>query len=126
MANSSTGLARIWRAAGYSLGGLRAAWRHEAAFRQELLGTMVLTPLAFALGRGPVDYALLIGSFLIVLTTELINSAIEAVTDRVGQEHHELSGRAKDFASAAVLVSLVLLALVWVAVAFERFGAALG
>ncbi|MBI4692728.1 MAG: diacylglycerol kinase [Gammaproteobacteria bacterium] len=121
MAGKVTGLRRLVNATGYSLAGLRAAWRHEAAFRQETMLLVVLLPAAFWLGRGPLDYALLVGSCLVVLVTELLNSAVEALTDRVGEEHHELSGRAKDLGSAAVFVSLVLVGVVWAGVAAARF-----
>ena len=108
-----TGLARILYAAKYSWLGLAAAFRHEAAFRQELLALVMLVPVALWLGKSAVEYALLIGSLLLVLVVELINSAIEAVVDRFGGELHELSGRAKDMGSAAVLVSILLCGLVW-------------
>lgn len=108
-----TGLARVIDAAGYSWQGLQAAYRHESAFRQELLLALLLTPLALWLGSDGVDYALLIGSLLLVLIVELLNSAVEAVVDRIGEEHHELAGRAKDIGSAAVFVALVNVALVW-------------
>ena len=108
-----TGIGRIIDAAGYSWQGLCSAYRHEAAFRQELLLLLVLSPVALWLGESGVDYALLIGSLLLVLMVELLNSAIESVVDRVGSEHHELSGRAKDIGSAAVFVALVNAALVW-------------
>jgi diacylglycerol kinase (ATP) len=122
VASDVKGLERIWRAFGYSLAGFRAAWRHEAAFRQELALSVVLLPAAFWLARNWLDLALLIGSCVLVLIVELLNSAIEALTDRVGIERHELSGRAKDLGSAAVLLSLVLMAGVWAAVAALRFG----
>ena len=121
MASKVTGLRRLINATGYSLAGLRAAWRHEAAFRQETALLVVLLPAAFWLGRGPLDYALLVGSCLVVLVTELLNSAVEALTDRVSEDHHELSGRAKDLGSAAVFVSLVLVGVVWAGVAAARF-----
>ena len=121
MANSARGLTRLFNAMGYSAKGLRAAWQHEEAFRQEALLGVVLMPLAFWVGGGPLDYALLIGSYLIVLITELLNSGIEALTDRIGVERHELSGRAKDLASAAVFLSLVLLAVIWGGVTYARF-----
>lgn len=108
-----TGLTRVINAAGYSWQGLRAAYRHEAAFRQELWLALWLAPLALWLGEDGVDYALLIGSLLLVLIVELLNSALEAVVDRIGEEHHELAGRAKDIGSAAVFVALVNVALVW-------------
>lgn len=114
-----TGLRHLVCAAGYSLKGLRAAWCHESAFRQELLLLVLLTPVALWLGRTPVEIALLLGSLVLVLLVELLNSAIEAVVDRVGEEPHELSGRAKDLGSAAVMLSLLLAALIWGAVAWS-------
>lgn len=107
------GISRIIDAAGYSWLGFQAAYRHESAFRQELLLAVIMTPLALWLGSDGVDYALLIGSLLLVLIVELLNSAIEAVVDRISDEHHELAGRAKDIGSAAVFVALVNVALVW-------------
>ena len=107
------GLLRAFKAAGYSWQGLRAAFKHEVAFRQELFLFLVLSPLAIWLGKNGVEYALLIGSLLLVLIVELVNSAIEAVVDRFGGEIHELSGRAKDVGSASVFVALVNAALVW-------------
>lgn len=109
----ATGLGRIVNAAGYSLQGLLAAVKYESAFRQELLLAAVLVPAAFWAGNTAVEYALLIGSLLLVLIVELLNSAIEAVVDRVGNEHHELAGRAKDLGSAAVMVSLLMVCVVW-------------
>lgn len=117
----NTGIRRIFRAAKFSAQGMAEAWRHEAAFRQEIVLTLVLTPVAFWLGQTAVERALLIGVCLIVIIVELINSAIEAAIDRHGSEQHELSGRAKDLGSAAVFVSLVLVLLVWFAVAYQRF-----
>lgn len=107
------GIARIIDAAGYSWKGFRAAFKHEAAFRQELFLLMVLAPVALWLGEDGVDYALLIGALLLVLMVELLNSAVEAVVDRIGSEHHKLAGRAKDIGSAAVFVALVNAALIW-------------
>jgi diacylglycerol kinase (ATP) len=115
-----TGLSRIWHAAGFSLAGLRTAWG-EAAFRQEALIAVVLIPLAFWLGRGWVETALLAGSVLIVMITELLNTAIEAAVDRIGPEWHDLSKRAKDVGSAAVLLSLLLCSGIWVAALYGRF-----
>lgn len=115
-----TGWRRIWAAAGYSIQGLRAAWINEAAFRQELLIVLPLTPLAFWLGTTATQRALLIFSLLVVLITELLNSAIEATVDRVGSEYHELSGRAKNMGSAAVMIALITAGAVWVLVAWER------
>lgn len=117
-----TDLGRLWRAWRNSLAGLRAAWRHEAAFRQELLATVALVPVAWWLGSGPLERALLIGVCLLVLVAELLNTAIEAAIDRIGPEHDPLSGRAKDLGSAAVLVALGLAALTWGGLALERLG----
>jgi len=108
-----TGISRIIAAAAYSWKGLCAAFKNEAAFRQELLLLLILTPVALWLGDGGIEYALLIGGLFLVLMVELINSAIEAVVDRIGSEQHELSGRAKDIGSAAVFVALVNAALIW-------------
>ncbi len=107
------GLLRAWRALGYSLTGLRGAFRHESAFRQEVALAVVVVPLGLWLGQGGVEKALLAGSWLLVLIVELLNSAIEAAVDRFGPEQNELSGRAKDIASAAVLLSILLALLVW-------------
>jgi diacylglycerol kinase (ATP) len=113
-----TGLARIWNALRYSLAGLRAAFRHEDAFRQECLLAIVLIPLALFMPTDAIGKALLIGSVLFVLVVELVNSAIEATVDRVSLERHRLAKRAKDIGSAAVLLALVNLALVWGLVIF--------
>ena len=118
----NTGIRRILRATRFSAQGFAQAWQHEAAFRQELVLAIVMTPAAIWLGSTVVERALLIGVLLLVLIVELFNSAIEAAIDRHGDEHHELSGRAKDMGSAAVFVSLVIVLLVWGAVAWERFG----
>jgi len=112
----ANGLGRLLPATRNSWQGLRAAWRHEQAFRQELLLVVVMTPVAWWLGETGVERALLLGVLGVILIVELINSAVEAVVDRFGGEHHPLSGRAKDLGSAAVLVSLLLAALVWVVV----------
>ena len=109
----NSGLKRIILAAGYSAKGLQAAFRHEAAFRQELLLVALLTPLACWLDLEPLQRLLLIAVLLLVLIVELLNSSLEAVVDRIGAERHELSGRAKDLGSAAVLLSLVLAAATW-------------
>lgn len=114
MANpKATGIRRIINAGGYSMAGFRACWRHEAAFRQELLGLIPLLPLALYLGQNGVERALLVGSLLLVPLVELLNSAIEAVVDRFGGEHHELSGRAKDVGSAAVFLAIALAVAIW-------------
>ena len=118
----NTGLRRIVNATSYSFAGLRTAWRDEAAFRQELLLAAVLVPAGLWLGRTAVERALLVGSCLLVLIVELLNTGIENVVDRVGQEPHPLSGRAKDLGSAAVFMSLVLVLVVWGLIAWARFG----
>jgi len=115
-------LRRVWRAACYSVSGLKAALENEAAFRQEMALFVFLAPLGLWLGRNGVERSLLVGSLALVLIVELLNSAVEAVVNRIGNEPHELSGRAKDIASAAVFLSLLLVALVWVLVLFDRFG----
>ena len=117
----ATGVRRIVNAARYSAQGFVLAWKHEAAFRQEVVLLIVLLPIAIWLGQSAGERALLIGVCLLVLIVEFLNSAVEAVVDRIGADHHELSGRAKDFGSAAVFVSLVLVLLVWGAVAYKRF-----
>lgn len=114
------GLIRIFRATRYSLQGLAAAWRHEASFRQETVLVLLLLPLAVWLGETALEHAVLLGSLFIVIIVELVNSAIEAAIDRHGDERHELSGRAKDLSSAAVLLSLLMLAVVWGLIAAER------
>jgi diacylglycerol kinase (ATP) len=118
----NTGLRRIVNATFFSMAGFRTAWRDEAAFRQELLLCVVLIPAAFWLGRTAVERSLLIGSCLIVLIVELLNSGIENVVDRFGEERHRLSGQAKDLGSAAVFTSLVLTLVIWSLIAWERFG----
>ncbi|PLY03249.1 MAG: diacylglycerol kinase [Desulfuromonas sp.] len=107
------GLRRLLLATTYSYAGLRAAWKHEAAFRQEVLAFCVAAPLGFWLGQSGVEKALLIGSLLLVLIVEMLNSAMESVVDRHGPEFHELAGRAKDMGSAAVLIALVNAAVIW-------------
>ena len=113
-------LNRVVRAAGYSLAGFKAALKHEAAFRQEVALFVILAPLGFWLGRNGIERSLLIGSLVLVLIVELLNSAVEAVVDRIGSEKHELSGRAKDMGSAAVLLALLLVVVVWTLVLAER------
>jgi diacylglycerol kinase (ATP) len=115
-----TGLSRMWHAAGYSLAGLRAGWS-ETAFRQESLAAMVLIPLAFWLGRNWVETALLAGSVIALMVVELLNTAIETAIDRVGPEWHDLSKRAKDMGSAAVLLTLLLCAGIWAAALYQRY-----
>lgn len=117
----NTGIRRLLRAMQFSAQGLAHAWRHESAFRQELLAALILTPVALWLGRHRYERLLLIACLMLVIIVELLNSAIEAAIDRFGGEHHELSGRAKDLGSAAVFVSLVLLVAVWLTVIWGRF-----
>jgi diacylglycerol kinase (ATP) len=116
----NTGLTRIIRAWGFSMLGFRAAWRHESAFRQEAVLALLLAPLAFWIGRTPLEWSLLLGCLLLVMMVELLNSALEAVVDRIGDEPHELSGRAKDLGSAAVFLALLLTCLVWALLAYQR------
>ena len=116
-----TGLDRVVRAAGYSIEGLKAAYRGESAFRQELWLAVLMLPTAFWLGGSWVEVALLAGSVILVLIVELLNSGIEAAIDRVSFELHELSKRAKDLGSAAVFLSLLLCGSVWLAALWHRF-----
>lgn len=117
----NTGIGRVLRATKFSAQGLLAAWKNEAAFRQELILVVVLLPAAFWLGQTALERAALVACLLLVLIVELINSAIEAAIDRHGDEQHELSGRAKDMGSAAVFVSLLTVATIWGLIAAERF-----
>lgn len=116
-----TGLSRVWHATGYSLQGLRAGWG-ETAFRQEAIAALVLVPMAFWIGRDWVQVALLAGSVLLVMIVELLNTGIETVVDRIGPEWHDLSKRAKDMGSAAVLLALLIALGVWTAALVQRFG----
>ena len=116
-----TGLDRVMHAVGYSIDGLRGAYRGESAFRQEFWLSVGLVPLAFWLGRGWVEVALLAGSVILVLIVELLNSAVEAAIDRISFELHDLSKRAKDIGSAAVFLSLLLCAGIWCAALWQRF-----
>lgn len=110
----------MWHAAGYSVAGLRTAWG-ETAFRQEATSAAVLIPLSFWMARGWVETALLAGTVLLVMIVELLNTGIEAAIDRIGPDWHPLSKRAKDIGSAAVLLSIVLCASVWLAALYQRF-----
>jgi len=107
------GLRRLWNALGYSRDGLIAAWRNEAAFREEILLAAIAIPLAFYLGKSSVERALMIGSVLLILIVEILNSAVEAVVDKASPEKHELAKRAKDMGSAAVLLSLANATAIW-------------
>lgn len=115
---SGAGLTRLRNAFGWSMAGLAATLKHEKAFQQELGLCLILAPIALWLGKSGAEKALLLGSLLLVLIVEIINSAIEAVVDRIGKESHPLSGRAKDMGSAAVFLALANVALIWVLVLF--------
>jgi len=108
-----TGLLRLCNAFGYSLAGFRAAYKHEDAFRQEVLLAAILIPLAFWLPAGLIGKALMIGSVLLVIIVELLNSAVEATVDRISLDSHDLAKRAKDIGSSAVLVSLINVIVIW-------------
>ena len=108
-----TGFARVWNALFYSVAGLKAAYRHEDAFRQEVWLAALLIPLALWLPASGAGHALMVGSVLLVLVVELVNSAIEAAVDRISLENHRLAKRAKDIGSAAVLVALVNVTATW-------------
>ncbi len=121
MANQNvTGIKRILNACVFSYYGFKATWQHEAAFRQEVLLFLVTTPFGLWLGETTIEKLLLVGSMILVLLVELLNSAVEAVVDRVGLEHHELSGRAKDIGSAAVMLSLVWAGITWASILLLR------
>ena len=113
-----TGVARIRSALLYSLDGLSAAFRHEEAFRQEVLIALVLVPIALAVPASGIGRAVMVASVLLVLMVELLNSAIESITDRVSLEHHVLAKRAKDMGSAAVMIALINVPVVWLLVLF--------
>ncbi len=121
MKPGATGFRHIVDATRYTGRGLRAAWRTESAFRQESLLAAGLAPLAFWLGRSAFEVAFLLATLAFVLTTELLNSAIEAVVDRASPEFNELAGRAKDMGSAAVFVSLTMVVVTWSLLALDRF-----
>ena len=110
----NTGLARVWKASIYSVQGLQAAWKHESAFRQELMIGLFLLPVSFWIANSWVEVAVLMGVCFLVLIVELLNSAVEAVVDRIGHEHHDLAGQAKDMGSAAVMLSLIMAVGTWI------------
>ena len=114
-----TGLKRLWNALFYSLAGLRAAFRHEDAFRQEVLLACILIPVAMFLPVGGMGKALMIASVLLVLIVELLNSAVEAAVDHTSLDQHKLAKRAKDIGSAAVLLSLLNVVLVWMLILLD-------
>ena len=110
----NTGVTRVWKATIYSVQGLKAAWQHESAFRQELVIGLILLPLSFWIANSWVEVAVLMGVCFLVLIVELLNSAVEAVVDRIGHEHHDLAGQAKDMGSAAVMLSLIMAVGTWI------------
>jgi diacylglycerol kinase (ATP) len=114
------GLSRVWHATGYSIAGLHAGWG-ETAFRQEALIAMLMLPAAFWLGQTWLETAVLCASVVLVMIVELLNTAVETAIDRIGPEWHDLSKRSKDMGSAAVLLSLLLCAGIWVAALYHRF-----
>ncbi len=114
-----TGFKRVVYAFHNSLRGFSGCWKNEAAFRQEVLGCVILVPLGLWLGEGGVEKSLLVGVCLLLLIVEILNSGIEAAIDRIGHEHHELSGLAKDLGSTAVFISLVLVGIVWGLILFS-------
>jgi len=118
MVAENRGLLRFTKAAEYSWQGIKATYQHEEAFRQESWLCAILTPIAFFIANDGVELALMIGSLILVLIVELLNSSLEAVVDRIGTEHHELSGRAKDIGSAAVMFALINLAVIWACIIF--------
>ena len=121
MANNTTGLTRIIKAAGYSWKGFRAAWVNEAAFRQEGVASVVSIITACWLDVDAITRVLLISSVLLVMIVEILNSALEAVVDRIGSEYHELSGRAKDMGSAAVLLAIFVAVMTWGVLLWSHF-----
>ena len=116
------GFVRVWHAFGYSLAGLKAGW-YETAFRQEAVASIVLIPAAFWLGRSWVETVLLAGTVMLIMIVELLNTGIETAIDRIGPEWHDLSKRAKDMGSAAVLLSLLLCTGTWAMALIQRFTA---
>ena len=113
-------IAHIKNAFIYTFDGLKAAWKNELAFRGEVVVVMIMSPLGLWLGRSAVERALLIASLLLILLAELVNSALEAMVDRIGPQRHELSKRAKDMGSAAAFISMVIAALVWIIIVVDR------
>lgn len=121
MKPGKTGIARLIDATGYSMQGLSACWRSEAAFRQEVALCLVLLPASFYVANNIEQWLLLITPLFLLLIVELLNSAVEATVDRIGPERHELSGRAKDIGSAAVLICLLLIGLCWGSLSWKNF-----
>ena len=121
MKPGKTGFSRLIDATRYSMQGFKAAWKNEAAFRQELVAVVILLPVAFFIARDIIQFLLLIVPLLILLIAELVNSALEAVVDRIGDEPHELSGRAKDMGSATVFIALLLAFICWLLIVMENY-----
>jgi diacylglycerol kinase (ATP) len=121
MKPTERGLSHLLLATRFSMQGLRAAWRHEESFRQEVLVAVIGLPLALWLARDTTDFLLLSLPLLLLVFAELANSAIEAVVDRIGEEPHELSGRAKDFGSAMVFMAILMVGLSWTCILLARF-----
>ncbi|NRA72460.1 MAG: diacylglycerol kinase [Gammaproteobacteria bacterium] len=118
---NGTGIMRIVKATKCSWLGFKAAFRHEAAFRQELLLIIIMAPLALLITQHPIQLALLWSSLVFVLFAETANSAIEAVVDRIGLEHHELSGRAKDLGSLMVTLAILIVLIIWGGIIYQNF-----
>ena len=121
MKPGKSGITRIIEATGHSIRGLRACWRHETAFRQDVILSLILLALSFYVAESAAQLLALIAPLFLLVIVELLNSAVEAAVDRIGHEHHELSGRAKDFASAAVFLCWFLIATAWGVVAWTNF-----
>ena len=121
MANNTRGIRRIINAFHYTFAGFRAAWVNEAAFREEIIIAIFVVPSGLWLGNSGTQRAILVGIYFLIPLAELLNSAIEAVVDRMGPERHELSGRAKDLGSAAVFLSICIALIVWMIIAYDRF-----
>lgn len=121
MKNQSVGLTRIIKATRYSVKGIKAAWQNEAAFREEIIVAVLAVIVAFYLDISVIERILLIGSVMLVVIVEILNSAIEAIVDRISSEFHELSGRAKDMGSAAVFLTIILALIVWSAILWQFF-----
>jgi diacylglycerol kinase (ATP) len=119
--SGKTGLARLIDATSFSFKGIRACWLNEAAFRQEVLLVAILLPLSFWVAASVEQWLLLVLPLLLLLIVELLNSAVENIVDRIGPDPHELSGRAKDMGSAAVLICLLLAGLSWTAIGWKNF-----
>ena len=120
-ADNENVLRHIAKALIWSMAGLKAAWIHELAFRSQVVVIAIMLPIGFWLGRNAVEWALLLGSCMLVLIIELLNSALETIVDRVGRETHELSGRAKDLGSAAAFFSMLTAVVIWGLIAYGRF-----